>query len=153
VKIEGAFLRSKVARRVVLFFILSALISSVSARCWRSVMFRACSSNKGTRSSANQRRLCGLPVRSIDAASERTHEIGRPCGARRLVDGDDNERLSAPMFKAIAVVDPTERTVRFDHGSATALRLPSRHCSPVVFRPHRTRQRIVIAAAGQGGAR
>src|SRR6185369_6174371 len=67
----------------------------------------------------------------LTAASERTHEIAARVARGASVDGDDNERLQH-QFKAIAVVDPTERTVRFDHGSATALRLPLAPDSPVV---------------------
>jgi hypothetical protein len=123
-RIEGAFLRSKVARRIVLFFVLSALIPlGVSAFLALGQVQSLLIEQGHARLAQTSEGYAAYLYDRLIAASERTSEI-----AARIADGgslgvEDRERLHR-QFSAVALVDGAQQIVRLDAESPLGPRDP-----------------------------
>ena len=97
VKIEGTFLRSKVARRIVLLFVLSALIPIARARCSRSSQVQSLLSIKVTsRLAQTSEGYAASLYDRLLAVEQRLNEIAAriDLGPPR---GDDQPATSTPV--------------------------------------------------------
>jgi len=120
VTIEGTFLRSKIARRIVSFFVLSALVpivafavlslGQVQKHLVEQSHIRLAQTSEGYAASLYDRLL---------AAEQRTHEIAARIGIDAAPAGEHRQRLQR-QFKAIGVVDSSRRVLPI-FGELTAI--------------------------------